>query len=98
MIDRVSRPARVMAAAGALGAAVLVSPVAQAGSMRCGGDIISDGQRVAQTQTEIVYKCGEPYARNYSTWLYVQSDGSVYRLHFNDNGELDTIKLEIVRR
>lgn len=97
------RMTRVPHAAGAacalsLTALALAPSAAQAGSMRCGGDIISDRQRGGQTQAGILYKCGEPYSRAGNTWLYVQPDGLVYRLRFDDKQELTTINVESVRR
>lgn len=77
-----------------LAAGMLFAHSASAGSMYCGSEIISDGQRVGQSQAEILHKCGEPYSRSFNNWLYVK-DGSVYRLRFDDSGSLTTITKEL---
>jgi hypothetical protein len=69
-----------------------------ASSMRCGGAIISAGGRPAPTQAEVKWRCGEPYSRTGNNWIYVQPNGTVYRVRFNDNGEVRSVTTERLSR
>ena len=64
--------------------------------MRCGRHLISDGKSTRITLAEIQHKCGEPYDKAHSQWLYVRRD-VVSRVYFNRNREVIRIKSEIVR-
>ncbi len=68
-----------------------------AATMRCNGDLISDGKMPRTTDAEILYRCGEPYSKSGRNWLYVRGKNQVYRLQFDANGELTRIVTEIVR-
>ena len=46
--------------------------------------------------TEVRGKCGEPYDTYRNQWLYVNGD-AVYRVYFNQKGEVRRIVSEIVR-
>ena len=63
---------------------------AMAGIMKCGTHYIDDGQADGQTQDVIRAKCGEPSEEKWNDWVY-KIDDKTYRLHFNDNKELETI-------
>ena len=66
---------------------------AMAGIMKCGSHYVDDGQAEGQTQTEIRGKCGEPDEEKWNDWFYKRED-KTYRLHFNDNKQLETIHEE----
>ncbi len=68
--------------------------LAQAGNMNCGNYVISDSQRSGQFMGEIQSKCGAPHSKYGNTWIYMFPDGSVYRVYFNDSGELQSIRNE----
>jgi hypothetical protein len=63
--------------------------------MRCGGDLIEAGGEPAPSEAQVLAKCGEPSSRHGNNWYYKRPDGSTYRLHFNDNGELESIQEEV---
>lgn len=67
-------------------------------SMRCGGAIISAGGRPPPTQAEVRWRCGEPYSRTGNNWIYVEPNGTVHRVRFNDNGEVRSIQTERLSR
>ncbi len=69
---------------------------AWADSMRCGTRLVSDGKMPGATMSEVLDKCGEPYATHRNKWLYYKGD-SVYRVYFNTNGEVRRIQREITR-
>ena len=65
---------------------------ANAGSLRCGVHLISDGGRSAPGKYEVLKKCGEPTFRQGNTWIYEGSDNLSRRvLQFNDSGLLTRI-------
>lgn len=68
---------------------------AQAAAMYCGVNLIEAGGEPAPTQAQVLAQCGEPSSREGDTWYYRRPDGSTYRLHFNDNGELESIEEEV---
>ena len=72
---------------------VLVSQVASAGSMRCGTDLIEDGQIPGQPRTEVEGKCGPPDSASGDN-MYYKKGNTTYRLHFNGSGELESIEEE----
>ena len=80
-----------------LSAALLLAGGAQAGSMSCGGALISDDQPDGQSTHRILAKCGEPTARDGNDWLYDRADlgEGTYILHFNDSGRLESIEEQI---
>ena len=88
----------------AIGALLLLGLLAEAAvastsnSMRCGTGLISAGGRPAPTQAEVKWRCGEPYSRTGNNWIYVRPNGTVYRVRFNDNGEVTSIRTERVTR
>lgn len=76
----------------------LLAESAFAAGMRCGGQIITAGGRPPPTQAEVKWRCGEPYSRTGNNWIYVQPNGTVYRVRFNDNGEVRSIQTERLSR
>ncbi|UCE90354.1 MAG: hypothetical protein JSW10_05955 [Pseudomonadota bacterium] len=66
---------------------------AYADSITCGTHIVSDDQTQPQTKGEIRQKCGKPKSERGNN-LYYEHAGGTYRLHFNDNGELESISRE----
>lgn len=77
-------------------AALLLSGAVQAGSMYCGGALVTDDQPDGQFQQQILKKCGEPTARDGNDWLYDRANvgEGIYVLHFNDAGELESIEIQ----
>ncbi len=63
---------------------------ASAAMMPCDGQEIRDGQVPGQTRAEIEEQCGAPESSSEDN-LYYRKDGVSYRLHFNANGELESI-------
>ena len=65
-----------------------------AGSIACNGTIIADDQRDAQFKQQILDQCGQPTSMEDDDWIYDRSDvgQGIYVLHFNDNGQLDSIE------
>jgi hypothetical protein len=45
---------------------------------------------------EVEHRCGQPYDTYRDQWLYVKGD-AVYRVYFNQRGELRRIQKEILR-
>jgi hypothetical protein len=74
--------------------AMLPAASAQAGTLRCGGDIIIDDQLSGQFKEQILEQCGAPTDKNGDDWLYDRTDvgDGVYVLHFNDDGQLESIE------
>jgi len=74
--------------------AVLLTASAQAGTLRCGGEIISDDHSSGQFKEQILEQCGAPTDKNGDDWLYDRTDvgDGVYVLHFNDDGQLESIQ------
>lgn len=66
---------------------------ASAESITCGTHVISDDQTQPLTIGDIRHKCGKPESE-YDNNLYYEHAGARYRLHFNDNGELESIHRE----
>lgn len=67
---------------------------ALAGTMVCGTHEIEDGQSPGQTRVEIEEKCGTPKS-SYGDDVTYEIDNVNYQLHFNDNGELESITEEV---
>ncbi len=63
---------------------------ASAGTMVCGVKVIEDGQIPGQSRAEIHKKCGPPKSVSGNNWYY-EKNKQTYRLHFNDNDELESI-------
>lgn len=61
--------------------------VAQADSLNCGGDIISQGD----SQADLLKACGEPASRDGSRWVYEQ-EGSLPRIVTVANGMIQFIE------
>lgn len=61
--------------------------VAQADSLNCGGDIISQGD----SQADLLKACGEPASRDGSRWVYEQ-EGSLPRVVTLANGMIQFIE------
>lgn len=81
----------------ALAASLLLfglAPAAMAGSIRCGGQIIQDGQEVPVTQSQVRQLCGQPTSIDVETWIYVR-DNVTYALQFNSNSQLVQITQQI---
>jgi len=66
---------------------------AAAGTMQCGTHLIEDGQVPGQSRLEIRQKCGAPENGDGDNVYYTRGNVS-YRLHFNDNDELESITTE----
>ncbi|WP_455223232.1 hypothetical protein [Kaarinaea lacus] len=73
---------------------MLISLNTSAGSIRCGGTIIDDGDRRGITKQEIEKKCGQPYSQYGNGWIYSMPNGTVVRIRFKDNGEVSSITNE----
>ena len=69
---------------------------ASAGSIRCGGTIIDDGDRRGISKLEIEKKCGTPYSKYGNSWIYSMPNGTVTRIRFKSNGEVSSISNERV--
>ena len=69
-----------------------VQSIASDRSIRCGAYLIhAGGGKDSSGMYEVLKKCGEPEAKNGSTWLYLQ--GNMRRiLTFNYEGRLQTIE------
>lgn len=67
---------------------------ASAGSIRCGGGIIDDGDRRGISKLEIEKKCGAPYSKYGNSWIYSMPNGTVTRIRFKSNGEVSSITNE----
>jgi hypothetical protein len=64
---------------------------ASAGTFSCGTHEISDEEIPGQSRAEIQGKCGAPQDRSGDNLYYRRGDVT-YRLHFNDNDELESIE------
>jgi hypothetical protein len=73
---------------------VLFSINVSAGSIRCGGYILDDGNRDGISKLEVESRCGPPYSKYGSTWVYSLPNGTVTRIQFKDNGEVASINNE----
>ena len=69
---------------------ILVSHAATAGAMKCGTHLIEDGQSPGQSRTDIEEQCGPP-ERSAGNILHYMIGDVMYRLQFNDAGELESI-------
>ncbi len=67
---------------------------AMAGDMPCGAHVITDGETDGATKSEVSGKCGAPHEVNGDDWFYKGEGGETYRLHFNDDGKLESISEE----
>ena len=65
-----------------------------AGTIRCGGAIIDDGDRGGISKQDIEKKCGQPYSQYGNSWIYSLPNGTVTRIRFKDNGEVSSITNE----
>ncbi len=62
-----------------------------AGNMRCGGQIIEDGQTVGPYKAEIRELCGPPTYDSGDQWIYVQEGKANKVLDFDAQGQLNSI-------
>ncbi len=69
-------------------AVLLLAPVAQADSIRCGGHVIEDGGENPPTMKEVIKKCGEPTSREGSKLVYKRHGK---HLDFDTEGRLMAI-------
>ena len=78
-------------------AGLLLADAARAGSISCGGAMVTDDQDEGQTTMQILDQCGEPTSKDGDDWLYDRSDvgQGIYILHFNDSGQLDSIEQQM---
>ncbi len=76
---------------------IVCVPGVNAESMACGTHVISDSERMPPTQKEILRKCGKPSAQGLSDWVYRKQGDAVYRLRFDSDGKLKSIKYDIKR-
>lgn len=74
----------------------LFSANSVAGTIRCGGTIIDDGDRRGISKQEVEKRCGPPYSKWGNSWLYSMPNGTVTRVRFKDNGEVSSITNERV--
>lgn len=66
-------------------------------SMRCGTHLITTGGRSNQmSHADVERLCGAPYAKSGGTWIYYKGS-QVYRLKFNDSGNIKEIYREMKR-
>jgi len=72
----------------------LFSVNAVAGTIRCGGSIIDDGDRRGISKQEVEKRCGPPYSKYGNSWIYSMPNGTVTRIRFKDNGEVTSITNE----
>jgi hypothetical protein len=76
-----------------LGAAIIACcglGTASGDTMECGTHEIMDGQIPGQTRAQIKAMCGTPQDSSGDD-LFYERGGRLYRLHFNDNDELESI-------
>ena len=66
-----------------------------AGSIRCQGEVIQDGQLQPLTETQVREKCGQPAAENFGALTYKTGENVSRVLRFNDAGELESITEEV---
>ena len=66
---------------------------ASATSMTCGTHLIEEGQIVGQTKEQVIKQCGAPL-QQYGNDMTYKKGSVIYRLHFNDADELESIKEE----
>lgn len=78
---------RIASPALAIILALATLSVAQADSLNCGGDIISQGD----SQADLLEACGEPTSRDGSRWVYEQ-EGSLPRIVTLANGMIQFIE------
>ena len=64
---------------------------AMAGDMECGTNLIEGDEENGQTMSEIRQKCGEPDEVDGLDWYYKKEGGATYLLHFNDDGQLESV-------
>ena len=78
-------------------AGLLLAGVVRAGTITCGDVIITDDQDVGQTTQQILNQCGPPTSQDGGNWIYDRSDTGqgVYILHFNSDGQLDSIEQQV---
>jgi hypothetical protein len=78
-------------------AALLAAATAQAGSITCGDATITDDQDVGQSTEQILQQCGPPTSQDGNNWIYDRSNQGqgIYILHFNGDGQLDSIQQQV---
>lgn len=62
---------------------LLVAASVNAGSMRCGNEVIEDGQLQPLLKSEVEEKCGKPTVAGDVEWIYDRGPGSRTVLLFN---------------
>ena len=67
---------------------------AMAGDMECGTHLITDDEINGQSKSEVREKCGDPNEEYGNNWHYKKEEGLTYILHFNDDGQLESISTE----
>jgi hypothetical protein len=65
-------------------------PTSMAADMTCGNNIIQGDQLNGMSMGEVESMCGKPESQYGSDWTY-KKDQSTYILHFNGNGQLESI-------
>lgn len=70
------------------------SSPAMAEDMACGTHVIVDEEESGPSKTEVSEKCGAPLEVAGDDWFYRDEGGARYRLHFNDDGMLESISVE----
>jgi len=78
-------------------AGLLLATTAQAGSITCGDATITDDQDVGQSTEQILQQCGPPTSQDGNNWMYDRSNQGqgIYILHFNGDGQLDSIQQQV---
>jgi hypothetical protein len=76
---------------------LLLAVTAQAGSMTCGDVTISGDQDTGQSTDQILQQCGPPTSQDGNNWIYDRTDEGqgVYILHFNGQGQLDSVQQQV---
>ena len=71
-----------------IAAFVLGVTSANAGSIRCGTEVIQDGGENPPSMDEVIALCGEPSERTFGVLIYKEKG---VRLEFDDDGKLAVI-------
>ena len=91
--EEVSDMKRLVLTVGVLGLFLYLQGLS-AGNMRCGGEIIEDGQTVGPYKEQIRELCGPPTYQSGDQWIYVYHGTANKVLDFNDDGQLEAISDE----
>ena len=73
------------------GALTFFSQSAMAEMMRCSSSVIDDEKLVPVTAAQVLAACGEPASRENGQWVYEQQGQPTRVLHFDAEGNLQSI-------